>query len=287
LGDLGSALPSTPAGGAQNTAAGIGGGGLFDLGIPSGGGNTFGGVTAVSSPSSLPKTVVLPADQGKGMQVSATFSRRDGRLGLDMSISNFTPNPMGNFVVQFDKNTFGLAPAATQIPVNTLQQGQTGEAIIPIAPTGIVGSAPPSASIRMALRNSQSSEIFFFQMHVPFHLLFTESGQLERSAYLSMWKSIPDSNERTKDIPLNAGGPLDLDFLLRKLTSRNMFEIARRKVQDQDVVYLSVKTENSVYILVELTFKYGVRQCKCSSKTSQLEYVTFFEQALESILNGQ
>jgi len=282
LGDLGGALPSNPPSGLGAPAASNQGGlGLFDLGGPSGGGgNAFGGVRAPAAQ----KALVLPADQGKGMQISAAFSRREGRLGLEVSISNFTPNPMGNFVIQFDKNTFGLAPAGTQIPINTLSQGQSGEASVAIAPTGIIGNTPPNPSIRMAIRNSQSNDVFFFQMVVPFHLLFTESGSLERSAYLSMWKSISDSNEKTKDLALNVNEPLD--SLLAKLTARNMFEIARRKVLDQDVVYLSVKTENSVYILVELTFKYGMRQCKCSSKTSQLEYVPFFEQALETILNS-
>jgi hypothetical protein len=64
-----------------------------------------------------------------------------------------------------------------------------------------------------------------------------------------------------------------------------LFEIARRKVDDKDVVYLSVKTENSVYILVQLTFKYGIRRCKCSCKTSNLELVAYFEQAIKQILN--
>lgn len=64
-----------------------------------------------------------------------------------------------------------------------------------------------------------------------------------------------------------------------------MYEIARRKVNDQDVVYLSVKTENQAYILVELTFKYSIRQCKCSSKTPNLELIPLFEQAIEQLLN--
>jgi hypothetical protein len=190
---------------------------------------------------------------------------------------------------------------------------QSTDAQVQVVPTGVVVTNPPSNVIKIAIKNNQSNDAFFFSAPVSLPVLFTEAGQLERSAYLSMWKSIPDANESTKDIPLNAG-PTDLDFLIRylplfhlylfsplcsfryvktntsnslhrKLTSRNLFEIARRKVNDQDVVYLSVKTENSVYILVELTFKYGIRQCKCSCKTSSLELVAYFEQAIEQMLN--
>jgi len=269
--DLASALPSTSAPAPTNNANVLG---LFDMG-PS---------NPVQQVQQVQKAIMLPADQGKGMQISGAFARRDGRLVLDLSFTNFTPSPMGNFVIQFDKNNFGLAPATTQLGVPTLQQGQTGDFTLPIATSATVSPSPPTNSLRMAVKNSLSNEVFFFQGLIPFYVLFTETGQLERSSYLSMWKSIPDANERSKDINIEAFTP-DLDSLLRKLTSRNMFEIARRKVNDQDVVYMSVKTENSVYILLELSFRPGVRQCKASSKTASLEYIPLFEAALEALLN--
>jgi len=284
LGDIGGALPSGGMGGGPTS----GGLGLFDAptGLGGGLGGGMGGFSAPPAPQQVQKQVVLTAEQGKGMQISTAFARREGRLMLDISITNFTPSPMGNFVIQFDKNIYGIAPSSTTIPINTLGQGQTGEATLQVAATVAPNPSANVSAIRMAVKNSLSNEIYFFSALLPFHTLFSESGQLERSAYLSMWKSIPDANERSKDIPLNAGGSIELDYLLRKLTSKNLFEIARRKVNDQDVVYLSAKTENSVYILVELTFKYGMRQVKCSSKTASLEFSPLFEQALETILNS-
>lgn len=80
--------------------------------------------------------------------------------------------------------------------------------------TGVVFSNPPTNIIKIAIKNNQSNDPFFFSASVPLPALFTETGQLERSAYLSMWRSIPDANESTRDIPLNAA-PSDLDFLIR------------------------------------------------------------------------
>lgn len=221
LGDLGAALP-TPSGGAPKPSGDFG---LFDLSMP-------GGAAPTSSPAAQ-RQLVLPSDQGKGMQISAAFVRRDGRLALDIAISNFTPSPMGNFVIQFDKNSFGIAPLTTAIPINQLFPGQSGDALVPLAATAAVNPGAPSTSIRMAVKNSLGSDIYIFSATLPFHLLFVESGQLERSAYLSMWKSIPDANERSKDMQLTAVGPMDLDFSIRKLTSKNLFEIAKRRVNDQ------------------------------------------------------
>lgn len=70
------------------------------------------------------KQILLPAEQGRGMQIAGAFTRNQGRLVLDLTFTNFTPQPMGNFVIQFDKNTFGLAPAQVPIPTITLNQGQ-------------------------------------------------------------------------------------------------------------------------------------------------------------------
>lgn len=84
---------------------------------------------------------------------------------------------------------------------------------MPVAATGVVHANPPSTQIKIAVKNSASNDPFFFAANVFLPALFTEAGQLERSAYLSMWKSIPDSNESTKDIPLNS--TLDLDSYVR------------------------------------------------------------------------
>jgi hypothetical protein len=91
---------------------------------------------------------------------------------------------------------------------------QSTDAQVQVVPTGVVVTNPPSNVIKIAIKNNQSNDAFFFSGPVSLPVLFTEAGQLERSAYLSMWKSIPDANESTKDIPLNAG-PTDLDFLIR------------------------------------------------------------------------
>jgi len=268
LGDLGAALPST-GGHAPSSGAGLS---LFDINVPQGN---------VAAP--VQKSLLLSTEQGRGMQIAGAFSRNQGRLVLDLTFTNYTPQPMGNFVIQFDKNTFGFAPAQVPVPTNMLGPNQSAEAQVAVVSTGVVHANPPSTQIKIAIKNNQSNDPFFFSTGVFLPVIFTEAGQLERSAYLSMWKSIPDANESTKEVALHS--TLDLDSYIRKLTSRNMFEIARRKVNDQDVVYLSVKTENMAYILVELTFKYGIRQCKCSCKTPNLELVGLFEQAIEQLLN--
>lgn len=51
-------------------------------------GDIFGLEVVASSTFCLPKTVWLPADKGKGLEVCGTFVRRGGQLYMDMTFSN-------------------------------------------------------------------------------------------------------------------------------------------------------------------------------------------------------
>ncbi len=55
----------------------------------------------------------LPSGKGKGMEITGTFARRGGNVFIDMTIANRSLQAMGDFAVQFNKNSFGLAPAGT------------------------------------------------------------------------------------------------------------------------------------------------------------------------------
>lgn len=54
----------------------------------------------------------LPAARGKGLEITGTFSRRNGQIQMEMTMTNRAMQPMMQFAVQLNKNSFGLVPAA-------------------------------------------------------------------------------------------------------------------------------------------------------------------------------
>jgi AP-1 complex subunit beta-1 len=54
--------------------------------------------------------VWLPSGKGKGLEIAGTFSRRGGQVYMDFTFANRSLQPMGDFAIQFNKNSFGLAP---------------------------------------------------------------------------------------------------------------------------------------------------------------------------------
>ena len=60
-------------------------------------------------PRRPPLPVVLASTTGQGLQISAQLVRRDGQIFYDISFENGTQGVLDGFMIQFNKNTFGLA----------------------------------------------------------------------------------------------------------------------------------------------------------------------------------
>jgi hypothetical protein len=64
--------------------------------------------------------VVLPASTGQGLQISAQLARHDGQIFYSLLFENNTQIALDGFLIQFNKNTFGLAAAGPLTVVITL-----------------------------------------------------------------------------------------------------------------------------------------------------------------------
>lgn len=60
---------------------------------------------------SPPLPVLLPASTGQGLQISAQLVRRDGQVFYSLLFENNSQVALDGFMIQFNKNTFGLAAA--------------------------------------------------------------------------------------------------------------------------------------------------------------------------------
>ena len=71
--------------------------------------------------------------------------------------------------------------------------------------------------------------------------------------FLATWKEIPPSNEVQSTIP---GVNLPADTVEQRLKANNIFMIARRSVdvggQQQELMYMSVKFVNNIWVLMEV-----------------------------------
>jgi len=226
------------------------------------------------------KELVLPADRGYGLQVTAAFVRRDGQPFLDLTLSNHTQVPITGLAIQFNKNSFSLIAAQPQVPV--VMPGQSADTSLQIGanPSQYNPNLPLSNIIQVAMKATIGDDkVVYFQLPVPLQVLFLENGQLGRDEYLNLWKSITE--EHFKDISPLASG--DVDIIQKKLEANRLFYIARRTVAPNEFLYFSgrVSKDNAV-LLVELAVGNGaVRIC---TKTTGAELVPLVEQVVAAIL---
>ncbi|XP_059638489.1 beta-adaptin-like protein B [Cornus florida] len=235
-----------------------------------------------AAPVGPPLPILLPASTGQGFQISAQLIRRDGQIFYSLLFENNSQTPLDGFMIQFNKNTFGLA-AAGPLQVPQLLPGTSARTLLPMVLFQNIAPGPPSTLLQVAVKNNQQP-VWYFNDKFSLLAFFTEDGRMERSSFLETWKSLPDSNEVSKDFPsivLNS-----VETTLDQLAASNMFFIAKRKNANQDVLYLSAKIPRGIPFLIELTAVVENPGLKCAIKTPNPEMAPHFFEALEILLKS-
>uniref|UniRef100_A0A8D0D4B1 AP complex subunit beta n=1 Tax=Sander lucioperca TaxID=283035 RepID=A0A8D0D4B1_SANLU len=225
--------------------------------------------------------VWLPAVKAKGLEISGTFSRRQGHMYMDMTFTNKALQHMTDFAVQFNKNSFGMIPTSP-LPVHTpLMPSQTIEVSLPINTIGPVMKMDPLNNLQVAVKNS--IDVFYFSVLIPLNIFFVEDGKMERQVFLATWKDIPNENElqyQIKECHLNA------DTVSGKLQNNNIFTIAKRNVEGQDMLYQSLKLTNGIWILAELRIQPGNPNYTLSLKCRAPEVSQYVYQTYDAVLKN-
>ncbi|XP_016321496.1 AP-1 complex subunit beta-1-like [Sinocyclocheilus anshuiensis] len=272
---LGVAPAAMPAslGGAPAVGGGLGD--LFDLG---------GGVGMPTGSYVAPKTVWLLAIKAKGLEISGTFARRGGIIQMDLSLTNKAMSVMTDFAVQFNRNSFGLAPAGPMQVLTPLSPNQTIDVSLPLSMSGPVMKMEPLNNLQVAVKNN--IDVFYFSCQYPLSLLFVEDGRFYRQVFLATWKDIPNDSEaqfQIKDIHLNS------DVASNKLQGSNIFTIAKRTVEGQDMLYQSIKLTNGIWVLAEMRIQTGnpnYTEMELSIKCRAPEVCQFVYQCYELVLKN-
>ncbi|XP_055601467.1 AP-1 complex subunit beta-1 isoform X2 [Uranotaenia lowii] len=251
----------------------------------SGAGGLLGDIFGIGSanPSNtiqIPKITWLPAEKGKGLEIQGTFSRRSGQIHMDMTFTNKAMQAMTGFAIQLNKNSFGLLPGAPlQIP--PLQPSQSTETTLPLATTGPVQRMDPLNNLQVAIKNNV--DILYFACLIHGNALFVEDGQLDKRVFLTTWKEIPAANEIQYNLHGIAG---TADTVAAKMTANNIFTIAKRNVEGQDMLYQSLKLPNNIWVLLELKLSPGSPDATLSLKTRSVEVAPIIFAAYEQIIRS-
>ena len=110
-------------------------------------------------------------------------------------------------------------------------------------------------------------------------------GRLDKGEFLSQWKGIAaEQRHEVSGLPPSAE---NVEGVCPKLEAANIFFIARRKLPDgADLVYFSVKAQNSTTMLLELGFRPGSGSCSVTVKSTSPLYVAALAKAVEGLVRA-
>ncbi|KAG8179105.1 hypothetical protein JTE90_005461 [Oedothorax gibbosus] len=244
----------------------------------------LGDIFSVGPPATFytpPKQVWLPASRGKGLEITGTFSVRNSQIFMEMTFYNKAMQAMSGFAIQFNKNSFGLAPAQPlQVPAPLLPNSNV-DVSLALNTMGTVQKMDPLTNIQIAIKNNV--DVLYFSALVPLHVLCTEDGLMDKRIFLATWKDIPAQNEvqyTITDIVLSA------DQASQKLQNSHIYTIAKRTVDGQDMLYQSLKLTNGIWVLAEMKIQPGITSFTLSLKSRAMDVASAVHQAYEAILRN-
>jgi len=200
---------------------------------------------------------------------------------MEMTLTNRAMQPMMQFAVQLNKNSFGLVPAAPLQVVAPLAPNQSYEAVMQLNPTGPVQRMDPLTNLQVAIKNN--IDVFYFAVVLPMNVFFAEDGQMDKRIFLSTWKDIPAANEVQYTIN---NVTLSADAVSSKMQQNNVFTIAKRNVEGQDMLYQSLKLVNGIWILSELKMQPGNPTLILAVKTRAPDVSAGVHSAFDAILHS-
>ncbi|CAH8444687.1 unnamed protein product [Schistosoma rodhaini] len=227
-----------------------------------------------------PATVLLEAARGKGLEIRGTFARKAAQIFMELTLTNNALTPMSGFAIQFNKSSFGLVPTQALNVPTPLMPRQSVNVSLPLATTGPVMKMVPLMNLQIAVKNN--IDVFYFATLVPMHILFVEDGEMDKRVFLATWKDIPSQNEQQFTLsPKN----LTADACSNKLRQNNVFTIAKRNLDGQDMLYQSMKLTNGIWVLAELKIQPDNPSFILSLKSRTMDVHPGVQLAFDEILN--
>merc|ERR1712173_383432 len=197
-----------------------------------------------------------------------------------MGFSNKAMQPLSGFGIQFNKNSFGLAPAQP-LNVPTIPPNQSVDVSLPLNTSGAVQKMEPLTNLQVAIKNN--IDVFYFATIVPTHVYFTEDGNMEKKVFLATWKDIPAQNEIQFSIE---GTDCNADGVSTKMHQNNVFTVAKRTLEGQDMVYQAIKFTNNVWALCELKIQPGNPNITLAVKSRAMDVASGINQVYDAILHS-
>lgn len=174
---------------------------------------------------------------------------------MEMDFSNKALQPMSDFALQLNRNSFGLTPAQPLSVTTPLFPNQSVSTQLPLNTNGPVQKMDPLTNLQIAVKNNV--DVFYFNALVPIHVYFISDNEMDKMAFMQAWQAIPETNEIRHQLQ-NVQG-LSIEDIQNKLRLNNIYTVTRTIIEQKEMLYQTIKLTNGILVLVELKITPGNR----------------------------
>lgn len=235
--------------------------------------------------------LVLAADKGKGLGIRGSLSRINNTPTYTMTFENVSAaQPLDGFMIQLNKNTFGLSPADQVIalsPHAPIAQGQRATAIVPLVANAFNAVPAVSSTLQVAVKCAQLG-VLYFEDVIPLAAVLEENSKIESTAFVSSWKNVPESDEAQRELPSHVI-IRDASLATAALEAVNLFVMAHKSIGSEQVLYVTGRVHVhggvAVQLLMELRFVEGHAGVKAFLRSERKELADAVFAALAQTLS--
>ena len=238
--------------------------------------NTISSEPPIGAPEKAPSQEDLPEliniERGKGLAVNGKLKRLENDIYYLIRFQNSSNAALDGFMIQFNKNIFGLAPANQVVDAPTIPPGGKAEVKVPVMinPALIAQSSSSTPSnLQVALKTNQLG-VLYFEDQIPLLAVVSTDGRIDGATFVAQWKAIPESEEQTKYIPVTIN---DVEATIKKFEAVHMFVLAHKTVNQEQVFYITSKVSGpnaiNIQLLLELRFVLGQEGVRAFFRSQQ------------------
>lgn len=92
--------------------------------------------------------------------------------------------------------------------------------------TCLLAACFTDVSAQVAIRSTGG--VFYLTDQIPLTALLLEDGRIEPGEFVQMWKSLPESHETKKELPIRIA---NLEVVTNKIKAANIFLMAHKQVR--------------------------------------------------------
>ena len=167
---------------------------------------------------------------------------------MEMDFTNRALQFMNDFNLQINHNSFGLMPSQSLNLMNPLFPNQTISTQLILNTNGQIMKMNPLTNLQVAVKNN--IDVFYFNCYVPIHIYFVNNNDIDKRIFVQTWQDIPESNE-IKDQLQNSNN-LSIDDIQNRLSMNNVHTVTRTTIEQNEMLYQTIKLTNGIIVLVEL-----------------------------------